>query len=54
MLSIERTKELLNDCSVADKEAEDIRDNFRMLAEIIFEKWQTEREKIKNKGVQSI
>lgn len=46
-ISIKRIKELLNDKSVSDKEAEEIRDSFRILAEIIFEKWW--REKLKNK-----
>jgi len=38
MLSIERTKELLNDPTLSDKEAEEIRDGLRDLAEIIYEK----------------
>ena len=48
MLSIKRVKELLNNPDISDKEAEEIRDNFRMLAEIIFEKWQQDK-KIKQK-----
>ena len=43
MLTIERTKKLLNDPGVSDKEAKEIRDSFRVLAEIIFEKWQDEK-----------
>jgi len=42
MLSIERTKELLADATISDKEAESIRDSFRDLAEIIFKKWKSE------------
>lgn len=45
MLSLERTKTLLNDPLLSDKEAEKIRDGFRALAEIIFEKWQEKRSK---------
>jgi len=43
MLSIENVKKLLNNLEISDKEAEEIRDAFYMLAEIIFEKWQKER-----------
>ena len=39
MLSIERTKELLDDPSISDEEAEQIRDECRILAEIVFELW---------------
>jgi signal-transduction protein with cAMP-binding, CBS, and nucleotidyltransferase domain len=43
MLSIERVKELLGDQKISDKEAEEIRDGFRALAEIIFEQWKEKR-----------
>ncbi|KKU79299.1 MAG: hypothetical protein UY04_C0012G0011 [Parcubacteria group bacterium GW2011_GWA2_47_7] len=43
MLSLERTKELLDDDSLSDKEVEEIRDAFRKLAEIVFEKWKLEK-----------
>jgi hypothetical protein len=42
MISIERTKELLADATISDQEAEKIRDSFRDLAEIIFNKWKDE------------
>lgn len=45
MLSLERTKELLNDSTFSDKEIEEIRDGFHSLAEIIFEKWKEDRKK---------
>ena len=45
MLSLERTKELLNDPTPSDKEIEEIRDGFHSLTEIIFEKWKEDREK---------
>ena len=47
MLSVERVKELLNDPKVSDKEAEEIRDDFNILAEIIFEKWLEDKKKEK-------
>lgn len=49
MLSIERTKELLNDSSLSDAEVEQIRDEFQILVEIIFEKWKGERSKAKER-----
>lgn len=48
MLSIERIKKLLDDPSISDKEVEEIRDSFRMLAEIVFEKWQQDKNIKKN------
>lgn len=47
MLSIERTKVLLGEPNMTDEEATEIRDEFRALAEIIFEQWQYERMKVK-------
>jgi len=44
MLSIERVKELVNDPSLTDEEIKEIRDEFYLLAEIIFEQWKAERE----------
>ena len=37
MLSIERTRQLLNYPTLSDEEVQAVRDNFRLLAEIIFE-----------------
>jgi hypothetical protein len=45
MLSLEQVKKLLNDSTISDSEVLEIRDNFRSFAEIIFEKWQTEKDK---------
>ena len=39
MLSVERTRELLDDPSISDEEVEQIRDECRIFAEIIFEQW---------------
>jgi hypothetical protein len=43
MLTIEQTKKLLNNPAITDEEAEKIRDDSRMLAELIFEAWLTKR-----------
>lgn len=43
MLSLERTKELLNDPTLSDKEIQEIRDGFYLLAEIIFGKWKEDK-----------
>jgi hypothetical protein len=45
MLSIGRIKELLNDQNISDQKAKEIRDDFRSLAEIIFEQWQVKRQR---------
>ena len=45
MLSIQKVKELLNNPNIPDKDAEKIRDDFRIFTEIIFEQWQAERNK---------
>jgi hypothetical protein len=47
MLSVERVKELVNDPKLSDKQIEEIRDGFFMLAEVIFEQWHAERIKAK-------
>ena len=43
MISVERTKEILNDPNISDEAAEKIRDDFRIFAEMIFEKWLIEK-----------
>lgn len=43
MLSVEDIKKILGDAVRDDKEAEEIRDGFRDLAELIFEKWLSEK-----------
>jgi hypothetical protein len=50
MLSIERIKELLNDRDISDKEAKEIRDGFRTLAEIVLDQWKKKRLKNDNLG----
>lgn len=49
MLTLDRVKELTNDPSMSDQQAEEIRDKFRVFAELIFEQWQSER--IRTKAV---
>lgn len=44
MLTVERVKELVNDRSLTDEEIKEIRDEFYVLAEIIFEQLKAERE----------
>lgn len=45
MLSAQRIKELCNDPAMTDQDAEEIRDGFRALAEVIFQVWQKNRRK---------
>jgi hypothetical protein len=40
MLSVEQVKKILSEQKTSDKEAEEIRDGFYALAEIIFETWE--------------
>jgi hypothetical protein len=42
-ISVERTKELLGQPDLSNEEAECIRDECRILAEIIFEQWLNEK-----------
>mgnify|MGYP000909547251 CR=1 FL=1 len=42
MLTLEQIKKTLNDPSISDEEALEIRDQLYYLAEIIFEKWQAD------------
>lgn len=43
MLSVETTRKLLDDPTLSDAEVEEIRDGFRALVEVVFEKWRNER-----------
>ena len=43
MLTLEQVKKILDDPSISDQEALEIRDQLHALAEIIFEQWQKER-----------
>ena len=43
MLSVEKTKELIDDKNISDEEAKKIRDDIYELAEIIFEKYQADK-----------
>jgi hypothetical protein len=42
MLSIERIKEILNNPTLSDREAAQIRDELRYLAELLFDQWEYE------------
>ncbi len=46
MITIERAKEILNKSDLTDQQIEEIRDSFKRLAEIVFEKWHEDQ--IKN------
>jgi len=52
MLAIEKVKELIGDPNISDEEAECVRDECRILAEIIFDQWLAEKRQneIKNQG----
>ena len=39
MLAIEQVKKIIGDPDISDEEAEQIRDECRIFAEIIFERW---------------
>lgn len=51
MISLERARELLDDPSLSDEEVERIRDEFQILAEIMFEAWNDERDRRKAEKV---
>jgi hypothetical protein len=53
MLGVERTREILADTALSDHEIEMIRDNFRDLAEIIFNKWHKDSITMKTYGKQA-
>lgn len=44
MLTIQQVKTILKNQDMPDEEAEEIRDGFRSLAEIVFEQWEKEKE----------
>lgn len=43
LLTIEDTKKILNKPELTDEEATEIRDGYRLMAEVIFDKWLSER-----------
>ena len=43
MLTLEQTRESLNDPTLSDEEVLEIRDQLYSLAEIIYEKWQQDK-----------
>lgn len=50
MLSIEETRHLLDDETLTDAEVTEIRDAFRILGEIIFEQWFSEKKAFAQDG----
>jgi len=53
MLDIDRTKQLLNDPNISDKEVEEIRNKFGVLTEILFQKWSEKKEQKKLEEINS-
>lgn len=53
MLTLEQVKKSLNDPSISDSEALEIRDQMYSLAEIIFEQWQKEKERGRSERTKS-
>ncbi len=55
VISIQETKKILNNPNLSDEQAEEIRDNFRMLGEVVFDKWFEEKKRVdKNKRVKQL
>ena len=50
MVNVEECRKLLDDSSISDDEVEQIRNEYRALAEIIFQSWLENKQK--NKPVQ--
>jgi hypothetical protein len=48
MLSLGQAKQILNDPNITVEKILEIRDNFRSLAEVIFEQWEKEKLNINN------
>ena len=44
MLTIQQVRKILNNPKISDEEATKIRDGLRLLAEVIFEQWEKEKE----------
>jgi hypothetical protein len=49
MLSVEQMKKILDDPNLSDDQITEIRDSFRILAEIIFDEWAKDRAKTAKK-----
>lgn len=43
LLSIEETKKILNNPSLTEEQLTEIRDGYRLMAEVIFDKWVEDR-----------
>lgn len=48
LLTVEDTKKILNKPELTDEEATEIRDGYRLMAEVIFDKWLGERRTTSN------
>ena len=52
MLTLEQARKSLNDPSLSDEEVLEIRDQFYALAEIIYEQWEIDRAKEKQRRLE--
>lgn len=52
MLSVERTKELLSSLNLTDAQAEEIRDIAFMFADLAYEAWTSDKERIARSKMQ--
>ena len=43
LLTVEQTREILKDPTLTDEQLTEIRDGYRLMAEVIFDKWLSER-----------
>jgi DNA-binding winged helix-turn-helix (wHTH) protein len=43
LLTVEQTREILKDPELTDEQLTEIRDGYRLMAEVIFDKWLSER-----------
>ena len=51
LLSIEETKKILNDPKLSEEQLTEIRDGYRLMAEVIFDKWIGERRASNKTGI---
>ena len=52
LLTSEQSKKILNDPTLTDEQVTEIRDGFRHLAEVIFDKWMEERKALNKKKLE--
>jgi len=50
MISVQQAQQLINDPTLSEKEVQVIRDEMRLLAEIIYECWQEQKKPLTNQN----